>query len=171
MLMDLIKQTTSIVAFQLKLHFKHEIVCIYLIDIEIEHTHLECDAPSRKRSRRRRSADDPEHKPPAAAHPAAERLQRSEPARGGEAMAGEEVRPAEQAEDERHYGVGNLLSAAGVDVDEPEAKLGGEGRVYGSVGGAEAEDELPGLEAALGRAGEEGEGVEEDGGGGLDPSV
>lgn len=173
--MDLIKQTTSI-AFQTDTDVTKTILMktklsAYLIDIKIQHTHLESDAPRRQRSRGRRSANDPEHEPPAPAHPAAERLQRPEPAGGGEGVAGEEVRAAEQAEDERHDGVGDLLGAAGIDVDEPEAELGGEGRVHGAVGGAEAEDELPGLEAALGGAGEEGKGMEEDSGGGLDPAV
>lgn len=49
-----------------------------------------------------------------------------------------------------------------------EAEVNGEGGVDGSVGGAEAEDELPRAEAALGGAREEGEGVEDDGGCRLD---
>lgn len=48
-----------------------------------------------------------------------------------------------------------------------EAEVNGEGGVDGSVGGAEAENELPGAEAALGGAWEEREGVEDDGGGRL----
>lgn len=86
-------------------------------------------------------------------------------------MAGEEVRPAEQAEDECHDGVGDLLGAGGVDMDESEAEVGGEGGVDGAVGGAEAEDELERAEAALGRAWEVREGVEENGGSGLDLPV
>lgn len=78
---------------------------------------------------------------------------------------------AEEAEEEGHDGVGDLLGAGGVDVDEAEAEVGGEGGVDGAVGGAETDDELPGAETALGGAGEVSEGVEEDGGGGLDPTV
>lgn len=52
-----------------------------------------------------------------------------------------------------------------------EAEVDGEGGVDGAVGGAEAEDELPGAEAALGCAWEEREGVEDDGGGGFDLGV
>lgn len=48
-----------------------------------------------------------------------------------------------------------------------EAEVNGEGGVDGSVGGAEAENELPGAETALGGAWEEREGVEDDGGGRL----
>ena len=83
-------------------------------------------------------------------------------------MAGEEVRAAEEPQEERHDGVGDLLGAVGVDVDEAEAELGGRGGVRGAVRGAEAEQELPGAEPALRGAREEGERGEEDGGGGLD---
>lgn len=56
-------------------------------------------------------------------------------------------------------------------MDEAEAQVSGEGGVDGAVGGAEAEEELPGAEAALGGAGEVCEGVDEDCGGGLDLSI
>ena len=65
----------------------------------------------------------------------------------------------QQAEDERHNRVCDLLSAGGVDVDKPEAKVGGECRVDGAVGRVEAEDELVGSEVALGCAWEVCEGV------------
>lgn len=76
--------------------------------------------------------------------------------------------PAEEAKEEGHDGVGDLVGAGGVDVDETQSEVGGEGGVDSAVGGAEAEEEVGGAEAALGGAGEEREGVEEDGGGGLD---
>lgn len=144
---------------------------VYLLNIKVEHAHLEGQAPRSERSRGGRSADDPQDEATAAPHPATERLDGAEPAGGGERVAGEEVRATEEAEDERHDGVGDLLSAGGVDMDEAETEVGGEGGVDGAVGGAEAEDELVGAEAALGGAWEVGEGVEEDGGGGLDLSV
>lgn len=147
----------------------------YLVEIEVEDAHPEGEAPSGDASGRRRPPDDPDHEPPAPAHSPAERLDGPEPAGGGGGgrgrVAREEVGPAEEAEEEGHDGVGNLLGAAGVDVDQAETKVCGEGGIDGPVGGAEAENELPGAEAALGGAGEEGEGVDEDGGGGLDPAV
>lgn len=86
-------------------------------------------------------------------------------------MPSQQMRPPEQAQDQGHDRVRDLLGPGGVHVDEAEPELGGEGGVDGAVGGAEAEDELVGAEAALGGAGEEGEGVEEDGGGGVDGAV
>lgn len=56
-------------------------------------------------------------------------------------------------------------------MDEAETEVSGEGGVDGAVGRAEAEDEVVVAETALGGAGEVGEGVEEDGGGGLDLAV
>ncbi|KAG1362367.1 hypothetical protein COCNU_10G005860 [Cocos nucifera] len=79
--------------------------------------------------------------------------------------------PKEEAEEKGHDSVGDLLSAAGVDMNEAEAEVGGEGGLDGAVCATEAEDELPGADAALGSAGKEGEGVDEDGGGGLDPAI
>jgi hypothetical protein len=75
---------------------------------------------------------------------------------------------AEETEEERHDGIGDLLGAVAVDVDEAEAELGGRGGVGGAVGGAEAEQELPGAESALRNAREEGKRGEQHGGGGLD---
>lgn len=72
-------------------------------------------------------------------------------------MPGQRVGPPEQREEEGHDGVGDLLVAGGVDVEDSEAELGGEGGVGVAVGGAEAEEEAAGAEAALGGAGEEGE--------------
>jgi hypothetical protein len=83
-------------------------------------------------------------------------------------VAGEEVGAAEEAEEERHDGVGDLLGAVGVDMDEAEAELGGRSGVGGAVGGAEAEQELPWAKPALRGAWEEGERGEQHGGGGLD---
>lgn len=79
--------------------------------------------------------------------------------------------PAEEAEEERHDGVGDLLGAGCVDMDEAEPEVGGEGGIDGTIGGAEAEYEVVGAEAALGGSREVGEGVEEDGGGGFDLAV
>lgn len=46
-------------------------------------------------------------------------------------MSGQQVGAAEQAEEERHDGVGDLLGPVGVDVDEAEAQVGGEiGRAH-----------------------------------------
>lgn len=73
------------------------------------------------------------------------------------------MRPAQQAEEERHDRVSDLLGSRGVDVDQAEPEVGGESRVDGAVGGAEAEDELVGAEAALSGAWEVSEGVEENG--------
>lgn len=56
-------------------------------------------------------------------------------------------------------------------MDKAEAKIGGKGGVRGSVSGSQAENELPGLEAAVGGAGQECKGVEENSGGGLDPAI
>jgi hypothetical protein len=78
------------------------------------------------------------------------------------------MRPAQQAKEERHDRVSDLLGPRGVDVDEAEAEVGGESGVNGAVGGAEAEDELVGAEAALSGAWEVREGVEENGGRRLD---
>ncbi|KAG2390711.1 uncharacterized protein HKW66_Vig0253510 [Vigna angularis] len=46
----------------------------------------------------------------------------------------EEVRAAEEAEEEPHDGVCDLLGARGVDVDEAKAEVSGNGRVDGAVG-------------------------------------
>lgn len=54
-------------------------------------------------------------------------------------MSGQQVGAAEQAEEERHDGVGDLIGAVGVDVDEAEAELGRGGGVRGAVGGSQAE--------------------------------
>lgn len=82
------------------------------------------------------------------------------------------MRPAKQAKEEGHNSIGDLLGAADIDVEEPiKAEISSEGGVDRAVGGAEAEDELPGAETALGGAREEGEGMEENGGGRLDPGV
>lgn len=83
-------------------------------------------------------------------------------------MAGQQVGAAEEAEEERHDGVGYLLGAVGVDVDQAEPELRGHGGVRGAVGGTEAEDQLPGAEPPLRGAREERERGEEHGGGGLD---
>ena len=76
--------------------------------------------------------------------------------------------PTEQAEEESHDGISNLLSTRRIDMDEAETEVSGEGGVDGAVGGAETEEELPGAEAALGGTGEVREGVDEDRCGGLD---
>lgn len=87
-------------------------------------------------------------------------------------MPGEQVRPAKQAKEEGHNSIGNLLCAADIDVEEAtEAEISGKGGVDRAVGGAETEDELPGAKPALRGAGEEGEGMEEDGGGRLDLGI
>jgi hypothetical protein len=86
-------------------------------------------------------------------------------------VAREEVGAAEEAEEQCHDGVGNLLGAGGVDMDKAEAEVRGESRINGAVGGAEAKDEVIRAEAALGGAGKIGKGVEEDGSGGLDLAV
>lgn len=138
------------------------------MSIKIEHAHFEGQAASSQRPSRRGDSDDAENEAAAAAHPTAERLDGAEPAGGGESVAGEEVRAAEEAKEERHDGVGDLLGARGVDVDEAKAKVSGKGGVDGAVGGAKAEDEVVGTEAALGGAREVGEGVEENRGGRLD---
>lgn len=138
------------------------------MSIKIEHAHFEGQAASGQRPSRRGNSDDAENEAAAAAHPTAERLDGAEPAGGGESVAREEVRAAEEAEEERHDGVGDLLGARGVDVDEAKAEVSGEGGVDGSVGGAEAEYEVVGTEAALGGAREVGKGVQEDRGSRLD---
>lgn len=56
-------------------------------------------------------------------------------------------------------------------MDEAETKVSGEGGVDGAISGTEAEDEVVGTESSLGGAWEVGEGMEEDGGGGLDLSI
>ena len=143
------------------------------MEIEVEHAHLECEAPGCQATGRGRPPDDPENEATAPSHAPAQRLDRSEPPggsrRGG--IAGQEVGPAEEAEEEGHDGVSDLFGPAGVNVDEAEAKVGGEGGVDGAVGGAKAEDELPRTEAALGGPGDERKGVEDDGGSGLDPAI
>lgn len=48
-------------------------------------------------------------------------------------MAGQQVGAAQEAQEERHDGVRDLLGAVGVDVDEAEAELGGRGGVRGAV--------------------------------------
>lgn len=110
----------------------------YCLSIKIEHAHFEGQAASGQRPSRRGDSDDAENEAAAAAHPAAERLDGAEPAGGGERVAGEEVRAAEETEEERHHSVGDLLRARGVNVDEAKAEVGGEGWVDGAVGGAEA---------------------------------
>ena len=141
------------------------------MNIEIKHAHLECQAASGERPSGGRSANDAEDESSAPPHSAAERLNGAEPAGGGERVAGEEVSAAEESEEERHHRIGDLLGARRVDMDEAEAEVCGEGGVNGAVGGAEAEDEVVRAEAALGGAWEVREGVEEDGGGGLDLAV
>lgn len=141
------------------------------MNIEIEDAHFESQAASGQSPSRSRSTDDPEDEAAAPAHPTAERLDGAEPAGGGESMAGEQVSAAEEAEEQGHHGVGDLLGAGGVYMDEAKAEVGGECGIDGAVGGAEAEDEVVGAEAALGGAWEISERVEEDGGGGLDLAV
>jgi len=97
------------------------------LSIKIEHAHFEGQAASGQRPSRRGDSDDAENEAAAAAHPAAERLDGAEPAGGGERVAGEEVRAAEETEEERHHSVGDLLRARGVNVDEAKAEVGGEG--------------------------------------------
>ncbi|KOM58051.1 hypothetical protein LR48_Vigan11g108400 [Vigna angularis] len=126
---------------------------------------------SGQRPSRPRDFYDVENKAAAAAHPTTERLDRAEPAGGGERVAGDEVRAAEEAEEaeeECHNGVCDLLGARGVDVDEAKAKVSGNGGVDDAVPRAEVEDEVVGTEAALGGAREVGEGVQEDHDSGLD---
>lgn len=141
------------------------------MNIEIEHAHLESQAASGQSPSRRRSANDPQNQTSAPSHPTAERLKRAEPSGSRERVARQQVSPAQQAKEERHDGVSNLLGSRRVDVDEPEPEFGGELGVDSSVGGAEAENELVGPEPALGGAWEVREGVDEHGGGGLDLSV
>lgn len=82
------------------------------------------------------------------------------------------MRTPQKPEEQRHDGVSNLLSTRHIDMNEAaEAEVGSECGINGAVRGAEAEDELPWTKPALGGAWEEGEGVEEDSGGGLDPSL
>ena len=83
-------------------------------------------------------------------------------------MPGQQVGAAEEAEEERHDGVRDLLGAVGVDVDETEAELRGRCGVRGAVGGSQAEQQLPRPEPALRGAREEGQRGEEHGRGGLD---
>ena len=59
-------------------------------------------------------------------------------------MAREQMRPAQQAKDESHHGVSDLLGSRGINVDETETKVRGESGVDCAVGRAEAEDELVG---------------------------
>lgn len=63
-------------------------------------------------------------------------------------MAGQQVGAAEEAEEERHDGVGYLLGAVGVDVDQAEP---GSAATAASAArrGTEAEDQLPGAEPPL----------------------
>jgi hypothetical protein len=137
--------------------------------IEVEHAHPEGKAASRETAGSGGPSNDAKHEAAAAPHAAAQRLDGAEPPGGGRrALARQQVGPSEQAEDERHDGVGDLLGTVGVDVDEAEAKVRGDGVVGGAVGGAEAEQELPRSEPALGGAREEGEGGEQHGRGGLD---
>lgn len=79
--------------------------------------------------------------------------------------------PPQQSKKQRHDGVGDLLGAGGVHVDESESEVGGQSGVDGAVGGAETKDELVRAEATLGGAWEVREGLEEHGRGGLDPAV
>lgn len=97
------------------------------------------------------------------AHLMAEGLDRAKPAVGNR-VVGEEVGLTEEAKEEGHDGIDDLLGEAGINVDDVEVKFSGEGRVNGLVGGAEVEDELPRAEVVLGGAGEEGKGVHKDGG-------
>jgi hypothetical protein len=79
-------------------------------------------------------------------------------------MAGEEVGVAEEAEEECHDGVGNLLGAIGVDMEEAEAELGGHDGINNAVEGGEAEQHLRGAESlALRDSREEGEREEQHG--------
>lgn len=59
---------------------------------------------------------------------------------------------AEESKKQRHDRVRDLLGTRDIDMDEVESEVSGEGGVDGPVGGAEAEKELPGAEAALGGA-------------------
>lgn len=77
------------------------------------------------------------------------------------------MRPPQQAEEERHDGVGDLLCPRGVNVNEAEAEVGGKGGVDGAVCGAKAEDDLIRAEAPLGGAWEVREGVQDNGSGRL----
>lgn len=56
-------------------------------------------------------------------------------------------------------------------MDEPKPKVSGQSRVDRTVGGAKAENELVRTEPALGGAWEVSEGVEENGGSGLDLTI
>ncbi|KAG2384013.1 Plant cysteine oxidase [Vigna angularis] len=98
-----------------------------------EHAHFEGQTASGQRPSRRGDSDNAENKAATAAHPTAERLDEAEPAGGGERVAGEEVRAAEEAEEEPHDGVCDLLGARGVDVDKAKAEVSGKGGVDGAV--------------------------------------
>jgi hypothetical protein len=141
--------------------------------IEVEHAHPKRETTSGEAAGGRGPANDTEHETAAAPHAAAHGLDGAEPAGGRDrrGVAREEVGPAEQAEDERHDGVGDLLGAVGVDVDEAEAQVGGRRRVGRAVRGAETEQQLPGPQPALRGAREEGEGGEQHRGGGLDAAA
>lgn len=79
--------------------------------------------------------------------------------------------PTQQAEEERHDSVSNLLSSRCVNVDESEPEVSSKCGVHSAVGGAETENELVRPEPALGGAWEVREGVNEHRGGGLDLAV
>jgi len=141
--------------------------------IEVEHAHPKRETTSGEAAGGRGPANDAEHEATAAPHATAHGLDGAKPAggdggRGRRGVAREQVGPAEQAEDERHDGVGDLLGAVGIDVDEAESQVGGHRRVGRAVRGAEAEQQLPGPQPALRGAREEGEGGEQHRGGGLD---
>ncbi|KHN00789.1 Sucrose transport protein SUC5 [Glycine soja] len=89
----------------------------YRTSIEIQHAHFEGQAASGQGPSGIGDSDDAENEAAAAAYAAAEQLDRAKPTRGGE-----EVRAAEEAEEERHGSVRDLLSVRGVDVDEAEAE-------------------------------------------------
>jgi len=88
----------------------------YRTSIEIQHAHFEGQAASGQGPSGIGDFDDAENEAAAAAHAAAERLDRAEPIGGRE-----EVRAAKEAEEERHGSVRDLFSVRGVDVDEAEA--------------------------------------------------
>ena len=89
----------------------------YRTSIEIQHTHFEGQIASGQGPSGRGDSDNAENEAAAAAYAAAEQLDRAKPTRGGE-----EVRAAEEAEEERHGSVRDLLIVRGVDMDEAEAE-------------------------------------------------
>lgn len=79
--------------------------------------------------------------------------------------------PTEQAEDERHDSISDLLGSGGINMDELETEVGSQGRIDSAVSRAEAENKLVGAESALGGTWKERERMEKNSGGCLDLAI